>query len=44
MKMYCTVAVIILDICLHKIKQWKSLQTELQQGKQTNEAKIITGN
>ena len=47
MKVYYIITVrifhiIVLDVCLHKIKQWKSWETELQQGKQTNEFKIIT--
>ena len=36
--------IIIKDFCLHKIKQWKSQDTELQQWKQSNESKIITEN
>ena len=38
--------IIILDVYvyLHKIKLWKSQETEWNQGKQTNEAKIITAN
>ena len=41
-----TFIIIILDVYvyLHKIKLWKSQETEWNQGKQTNEAKIITAN
>ena len=47
MRMYFIIAVkiliiIILDVCLHKSRQRKSLENELQQGEYTNEAKIIT--